>query len=514
MKNTVLAVLGMVVLVLISSCRNDFEFEQSTGSLEFSQDTIYLDTVFSTIGSSTRTFKVYNRSSEDIIIPRIALTQGDASNYRLSVDGVPGKVFQNVELLAQDSMYVFVETTVDILDFSGDTQFLYEDTIEFDSGSNLQKVELVTLIKDAVFLFPALDADGRVSVIPIGPPDEDGNQPAVEGFVLDNSQLRFTNDKPYVIYGFMFVPNDQIMVVDPGARLHFHNNSGIIVTNEASIQVNGELSVTEELENEVIFESDRLDPVYSDVAGQWSTIWLTAGSKDNRFNYTTIKNASVAILADSSNPASTGATLEINNSQIYNSSNSGIIATTADIVANNSVIGNSGQSSLVARLGGSYVFNNCTITNYWNNSFRQEPVLFLSNTIPNSGLSEPLTEATFRNCIIYGDRDLEIALLDDENSTFNFKFENSLLRFNDRFDDLADIPAYDLTNSLLYSNVIFNEDPEFENFRANLFNIDDTSGANGIANPGTDTDSDIRGIIRPATLPDAGAYESEDLSGS
>jgi hypothetical protein len=427
---------------------------------------------------------------------------------------VPGKVFSNVELLAKDSMYVFVETTVDIIDFTSDTQFLYEDTIEFDSGANLQKVELVTLIQDAIFLFPALDAEGRVTVIPIGPPDENGNRPGVEGFVLNDTQLRFTNEKPYVIYGFMFVPNNETMIVDPGARLHFHNNSGIIVTDEASIQVNGTLSATDELENQVIFESDRLEPIYSDVAGQWSTIWLTAGSKNNVFNYTTIKNASVGILADSSNPASNGATLQINNSQIYNSSNSGIIGTTADIAATNLVIGNSGQSSLVARLGGSYNFNNCTITNYWNNSFRQDPVLLLSNTIPNTDLSEDLTEATFTNCIIYGDRDIEVAFLDDENSVFNFSFVNSLLRFNDRFDELAGIPAYDITNNSLYNQVIFNLDPAFEDVGSNLLNIDNTSGANGIADPATDTAADILGTTRPSTLPDAGAYESTDLSGS
>ena len=154
MKYIITVLISIITLVSISSCRNDFEFTASTGNLEFSQDTVYLDTVFSNIGSSTRTFKVYNRSSDDIVIPRVALAQGTNSNYRLSVDGAPGKVFENVELLAQDSMYIFVETTVDIMDFTSDTEFLYEDTIEFDAGGNLQKVELVTLIQDAIFLFP------------------------------------------------------------------------------------------------------------------------------------------------------------------------------------------------------------------------------------------------------------------------------------------------------------------------------------------------------------------------
>ena len=52
--------------ICLTSCRDDFEFERSTGGLEFSRDTVYLDTVFTNIGSSTYTLKVYNRSNKDI----------------------------------------------------------------------------------------------------------------------------------------------------------------------------------------------------------------------------------------------------------------------------------------------------------------------------------------------------------------------------------------------------------------------------------------------------------------
>jgi len=90
--------------------------------------------------------------------------------YRLNVDGmtgtgaISGKEFENVEILAKDSMYIFIETTIDIQQLvSSETQFLYTDAIEFDSGSNLQKVELVTLVKDAVFIYPQrfLNSEGQ-----------------------------------------------------------------------------------------------------------------------------------------------------------------------------------------------------------------------------------------------------------------------------------------------------------------------------------------------------------------
>ncbi|MEG0917817.1 MAG: hypothetical protein RSF68_12465, partial [Myroides sp.] len=148
-------------LVSLASCRDDFNFEPATGSeLTFSKDTVYLDTIFSNIGSSTYNLKVYNNSNKDIKIPSIRLGKGDNSNFRLMVDGMPGKSFENIELLAKDSMFIFVETTVDIKQQTNNKDYLYTDEILFQAGSNQQKVNLVTLVKDAVFLYPQKFQDG------------------------------------------------------------------------------------------------------------------------------------------------------------------------------------------------------------------------------------------------------------------------------------------------------------------------------------------------------------------
>ena len=50
------------MLIAISSCRKDFETISSYGKLAFSKDTVFLDTVFSNIGSATYNLKVYNLS--------------------------------------------------------------------------------------------------------------------------------------------------------------------------------------------------------------------------------------------------------------------------------------------------------------------------------------------------------------------------------------------------------------------------------------------------------------------
>ena len=71
------ALIICIVLVSVSSCRKDFSTIPSFGELAFSKDTVFLDTVFTNIGSSTYNLKVYNKSSDAITIPSISLENGN-----------------------------------------------------------------------------------------------------------------------------------------------------------------------------------------------------------------------------------------------------------------------------------------------------------------------------------------------------------------------------------------------------------------------------------------------------
>lgn len=503
---------GLVLLasvVLWSSCRNDFETVASSGNLEFSQDTIFLDTIFSNIGSSTYNLKVYNRSDEDISIPNVGLAQGEASNYRLNVDGLPGKTFQDVQVLANDSIFIFVETTFDVTTApTANNSFLYTDQIVFDAGGNQQEVELVTLVQDAIFLFPADLGNGMFETLNLGV-DSEGEDIIIEGFFLEPDELKFTNEKPYVIYGYAAVPPGETLVVNAGARVHFHANSGILVANTASMKVTGEASTDPvALENEVIFEGDRLEPSFSDVPGQWGTIWLTAGSTNNEFSHTTIKNATVGMLMDSNDG---DRTLTLDNVQIYNSANVGLLARTGDIYGENVVINNSGQASLVCSLGGRYNFNHSTFANYWTNSFRSFPTVQIDNVIQVSDtevIVADLLEANFTNCIIYGNEQRELSFVNEPSAAFNFNFSNSLIRFEDPDGDFDGIPEYNFADAALYTNTVLNQDPVFQNTELNNFNIETgTSGAEGIGLSGVSPSRDLNGTTRDNT-PDAGAYEA------
>ncbi|PNQ72655.1 hypothetical protein C1T31_10945 [Hanstruepera neustonica] len=515
MKHVLYALITFTFLVSLSSCRKDLEFSPSSGNLLFSKDTVYLDTVFTNIGSSTYTLKVYNLNNDDINIPTIKLGLGEDSEYRLNVDGIPGKSFQNVEILAKDSMFVFIETTIDI-DNLPDTngEFLYTDKIEFDSGFNQQEVDLVTLVKDAVFIYP--DRDNTTGIIETLTLNIGGEQVEtdIQGRYLMPDELTFTNERPYVVYGYAAVPNGETLTVEAGARVHFHANSGLLVAEGASLHVNGAFSPDQDLlENEVIFEGDRLEPSFSDIPGQWGTIWLLEGSVNNIINYATIKNAGVGVLSDG-NPDESGSKLQISNSQIYNSSNFGILGRNTSITGENVVINNSGQSSFAGTLGGRYNFTHSTIVNYWRNSFRQFPALLLNNftETQDAVLIADLNEANFNNCIIYGNDNPEFILdeVEDNSVVFNFKFNNCLIRFSDPNNNFTD-DNYDFNNLDLYDGIVRNVDPHFMDTENNKLIIGENSGAINIASPtyviGT-TQFDILNVDRlSAETLDAGAYQ-------
>lgn len=492
-----------------ASCRKDFDFQPSSGNLEFSKDTVFLDTVFANISSSTYSLKVYNRSSEDIQIPAIRLENGLESNYRLNVDGASGKEFENVPLLAKDSLFIFIEVTTPI-DEVNQNQFLYTDAIEFVSTGDTQQVELVTLIKDAIFLYPGELSDGSTETLLLGI-DEQGNEIRIEGFFLEDDELNFTNEKPYIIYGYAAIPNESIANFQAGTRVHFHKSSGILVSPTGSIQINGALSTDQELlENEVIFEGDRLEPEFANIPGQWGTIWFTPGSTENQINYLTIKNATIGLLVEG-NGNFDNANLDISNSQIYNSLNANLRARTAKINAENLVLGGAGFVSALLGMGGDYNFNHTTIANYWQNGFRDTPSLVITNAEENAQneiITSDLINANFTNTIIDGNRRIELGLLKNDAALFQYNFNSCTIKFDDTSNVFAENPLYDFENTLLFNTIFLNEELAFQNITKNNFSLMQNSIAidNGNLEAAQFSPLDILGTNR-TNLPDIGAYE-------
>lgn len=501
MKYSLLYIALLISIILGSSCRKDFNYQASTGNLSFSKDTIYLDTVFATLSSSTYGFKVYNKSNSDVEIPTIKLAKGLKSNYRLNVDGMSGKSFSNIPLFAKDSLYIFIEITP-ITEDSDDNEFLDTDAILFDTGMYEQSVALVTLIKDAVFLYPALLPNGNSQTIVL---ESDTNGVAIrsEGFELTEEQLHFTNNKPYVIYGYALVPKNKTLQMDPGTRVHFHKNSGILVQKEGTLLINGAVSASSTLlENEVIFEGDRLEPTYSNIPGQWGTIWIAEGSINNTINHATIKNATIGLIVEGMNNL-TAPTLTLQNSQIYNSQQLNLLAIHAKMEVSNSVIANAGHTSVHLDRGGAYSFKHNTIANYWASGFRTGVALKIDNLTTTE--DNTLKEANFINCIIDGNNTHELQLLASPTGTFQFKFTNCLLKFA-TMDGTNEF--YDFENDIYYSSIILNGATNFQNPFKNGFRLTNTSAAlnNAEILTAQEIPFDIHGNDR-TNAPDIGAHE-------
>lgn len=453
------------IAISLTSCRKDFAFEPSSGGLEFSKDTVYLDTVFTNIGSSTYRLKVYNRSDKDISIPSVQLGKGLNSKYRIMVDGMSGngKIFKNVELLAKDSMFVFIEVTADVAS-ANPTDFLYTDQIQFTNVSGAsQNVELVTLIQDAYFIYPqrTLNTSNHYEYegVTLGLNDENksvtiaGNN-LDENDPINGNEFIWNNSKPYVIYGYAHVPDGKMLTVQEGARIHFHANSGLIIAKDGRLFIDGKRPSSDNsptnLSKEVLFEGDRLESQFSDVPGQWGAIINYSTRSDNVINHLTLKNASVGIYCynlanvnDNEIPKIT-----INDSQIYNCSNVGILARKAAINGKNIVINYCGEASLACTFGGTYEFKHCTFNNNWNSSKQAAVLLTDYYETTTSYITRPFT-ANFTNCIIYGSNQVEYLVDRKGNDTinqFNYNFSNCLIKFYSSSDAINALPYYSFAN--------------------------------------------------------------------
>ena len=488
-----------ITLISMSSCRKDFSTIPNFGKLEFSKDTVFLDTVFTNIGSATYNLKVYNRGNNAITIPSIQLEKGTASNYRLNVDGIPGKEFNDIDILAKDSIFVLIETTVNV---SNELNPLYVDKILFDNGTNQQDVDLVTLVEDANFIFPGKDAISmKIDSLTL-----DGQPTTIKGRFLKDTELTFSKVKPTVIYGYAAISSNKTLTIEAGARVHFHENSGLIVDEMATLKVNGTLS------EKVIFEGDRLENSFSQIPGQWGTIWMRAGSKDNEIKHAQIKNGIIGILIDSIG-ATSSPTLKLQNTEIYNHSNFGILARETNIEGHNVVIGSAGQASLAATIGGTYNFTHSTFANYWNSGIRQLPAVLVNNFfVYENETGKEITEtrdlkaANFTNCIFNGNNNIEFVIDKvDGGGLFNYSLKNCMIKFNDTNNSFNGVAEVDFANNSNYSNIILNGSPNFRDIQKSDFIIGEKSDAinNAITSPFT---LDILEVDR-TTNPDIGAYQ-------
>ena len=477
-------ILPLLLIIILFACKKDIMENNQSATLHFSNDTITFDTVFASIGSITKTLTVYNRNNFDLK-SNIALLGNSAAHFRMNIDGVAGNSQNNIEIPAKDSIFIFLEVTID--PSLNTTPYVLADSLVFTTGTKKQDVDVVAWGQDAHFH----TANSYGAII-------EGNDTTLFPYhQLDCSQP-WENDKPHVIYGYAVVDPEQTLIINEGCNVYLHKNSGILVGNPFSDQSGGSIKVNGTIGNEVTFQGDRLDSWYKDLPGQWDRIWLMPGSIDNEFNYVIIKNGNIGIHADT--VASSNPTVTINNTIIKNMSSIGILGQGANISAANTVVSRCGQYTVACNIGGTYNFTHCTFANYWDFNRRNTPSILLNNYYEGSDGNiyvRDLEAANFTNCIIDGSLSTEVSFQEQELGEFNYTFDHCLIKLDPTIN----------TDNVHYTNVIINQSPKFVDAYGNDFHLKENSPAINAGNNSTEGSSDIEG--NPRSNPDLGAYEFE-----
>lgn len=488
--------LSLVLIILLSACRKPENYFQGAAKLSFSVDTLVFDTVFTTVGSITKRIKVYNTLKEDLLIDNIKLAGDGNSPYRLNIDGLQSNTAHDLVLRAEDSLHIFVEATID--PNNTDDPLIHTDSIVFSINGSIQDVDLVAWGQDAHFYY-------NNSFVEFINDDPDADNDTLYYYRITENTT-WTNDKPHVIYGLVIVENGATLEIEAGTNIHLHKNANLVIgelwqttNNPSSLIMDGVL------EEPILVTSDRLDDYYSDIPGQWGRLWLTGNSANNSIKYATIKNGTIGLQVDTV-ASEFNPNLRLENAIIANHSSYGVFAYSSRIEAFNCQFSDNGAHDLFLFAGGDYRFSHCTFANY--STSHQAPSLRMSNfyeDIDGNEQLRPMENADFENCIIYGRIQSEIEIEESENTTFNYKFNNCLLKIKES--------NYDLSNSAHFVNNIYNEDPRFvQTMSAWEYNyqLDTLSAAqnNAAANIANQYPYDILGTYRFNDQgPDIGAYE-------
>src|ERR1019366_8382869 len=447
---------------IIFSCKKESFITSPQAKLSTSADTLKYDTVFTSVGSITQSFKIFNDNNQKLRLSQVKLSGGGSSAFKINVDGTAANEADNIEINANDSIYVFVQVNVNPT--AENLPFLLQDSILISYNGNQKFVQLQAYGQNAIFL----------------------NTVKLTGNVTWNNTL------PYVILGGILIDSNATLTVQEGTRIYLHANAPFLV--------DGTLIVNGTNQDSVVFNGDRLDPDYKDLPAGWPGIFFSSSSKDNYLKHAIIKNAYQGIIAQdlslNVNPKVTMSQCIVDN--IYDA---GVLGINTNIYADNCLISNCG-SNVLLELGGDYHFINCTIASY-NNFYitHKNPVLQASNAAMQNGVTLNDTLKTlFQNCIFWGDNgnvDNEIAI--------NFVGNNSPINF----DHVLYKVKNDITNGIFDANSIKNIDPGFDSIDVSHnyynFHLKDNSPAID-AGVITSFPKDLDDKSRDAK-PDIGCYE-------
>jgi len=446
------------------ACDNDDDLSSDSNlRLAFSSDLISFDTVFTTIGSATRQFKIYNHNSNSLVIQSIELMHPFESGFRMNIDGEKGTRLTNVEILKKDSLFGFIEVTVNPQNTSNPV--LIRDSIRFSVNGKDQFLHLEAVGQD-VYIWK----DKRITKDSV-----------------------IINTKPVLVYDSIVINQNVTATIEKGLTF--------FLKKDASVKVHGTLTANGTVDKPIIFRTDRFDKIeanipYNNTPGQWDGIYFYPESKGNYLENTQVRSAERGMTFYPSYSEEKKADLV--NVVVHNTSEYGVYTSGNKINAYNCLFSNSG-GPLLAIYGGEYTFLHCTIANYYAWSNRRKESLLISNAVESSA---GLRKCDFINSIIYGSANKELVLDKTTASPFNFSFTNCLIKS-------------EVSTESEFINIVWNENPLFNDLNSERifsYNFEPGSGPPTInkadRNYSVSLPFDIKGKSRlDDGDPDIGCYE-------
>ena len=472
-SSSIIMIFLLIIAVSETACKKETTLN-SGGTIRYSTDTVTFDTVFTSLGSFTTSFKIYNPQNQKINISSIKLENANGKGYfHINVDGYAGGA-NSIELMPKDSIWVFATVTIDPNDQN--TPFIIEDNVITTMNGKQFKLPLVAYGQNAHYIVDS---------------------------VLETQT--WLTDKPYVIMHNAEVDSDATLTIPAGCHIYVHADSRLFVV--------GTLRAIGTKKDSIVFQGDRLDRAYfgnEGYPGEWGGLYFTPSSTNNVLDYVVLKNCGNSTkLGDAFiQPAAIQVTsdhirsdyqLTMNHCIIENSIGYGILSFSGSIKAQNCLINTCGANNLGITQGGTYEFNNCNFVTYGTNkvSHIDNPCVIISNFFTTDNISYVIGDlnATLRNCVIWGSMDQELYTTKLSQAAYNLTLDHCLYKKNDT-----------LAAGITLTNNIVNKDPMFVNYQN--WDYHPQAGSplidNGVSIPALTDDLD--GNPR-AGVPDIGCYE-------